>query len=112
MRLFYFSDDEGSDEDEDEDNDEDYHEDYHEVEEEQQQQQNESPSKVFSNNYNQQKNGFQFGTSTSISSKPEAISGLSNMMAKFDFNINSSFNFGLQSTTTTEVIYINSLILF
>jgi len=35
---------------------------------------------------------------------------LSSMMAKFDFNVNSSFNFGLQSTT--EVIYINSLILF
>jgi len=95
---FYFSDDEGSDEDEDElddddDDEEDNDEDYHEAEEEQQQQ-----------------NGFQFGTSTSISSKPEVVSGLSSMMAKFDFNVNSSFNFGLQSTT--EVIYINSLILF
>jgi len=105
--LFVHSDDEGSDEDEDEDvneNESDNDEDYHEVEEEQQQPQeeNESPSIFFGTNLNQQQNGFQFGVSTS---KPETVSGLSSMMAKFDFNVNSPFNFGSQPTI--EVIYIN-----
>jgi hypothetical protein len=81
---FCFSDDEGSEEDEDElgqEEEDDDDEDYHEAEEEQE---NEPPPTVPS----QQQNGFQFGIS-----KPEAVSGLSNMMAKFDFN------FGLQPTT-------------
>ncbi len=85
-------------------NESDNDEDYHEVEEEQQQPQeeNESPSILFGTNLNQQQNGFQFGVSTS---KPETVSGLSSMMAKFDFNVNSPFNFGSQPTI--EVIYMN-----
>jgi hypothetical protein len=102
---FNSSDDEGSDEEEDEnenelDEDEDDDEDYHEAEEEQQQQKENEFS--FGIDSNQQSNGFQFG-------KPEALSGLSNMMAKFDFNVSSPFNF-VSQPTTTEVIHLNSLI--
>ncbi|CAF3758902.1 unnamed protein product [Adineta steineri] len=109
-----FSDDEGSDEeeveeeeeeDEDVDEDDEYDieqeeeeeddEDYQEAEEEHQG--NESTSFTFGTK--QQQNGFQFGAPQSTSSKVEAVNGLSNMIAKFDFNVNSSFNFGSQSTT-------------
>ena len=89
---FYFSHDEGSEDDEEEnedelgeeeDEEEEDDEDYHEAEEEQESESTPVP--------NQQPNGFQFGIP-----KPEVVSGLSNLMAKFDFN------FGSQSTT--EVI--------
>lgn len=87
---FCSSDDEGSEEDEeeeehdeqldDEEEQEEDDDDYHEVEEE------------------QEENGFAKNTP----SKPEVVSGLSNMMAKFDFNVNSPFNFGSPSTTETQ----------
>ncbi len=84
---FYFSDDEGSEDDEDElddeEEEEDNDEDYHEVEEEHEQ------------------NGFPI----SISSKPEAVNGLSNMIAKFDLN------FGTQPTFDV-IIFMNFLVVF
>lgn len=98
--FFAYSDDEGSEDEEDDDEDEEEEEeedddDYHEVEEE-----NEISSNVSLNNSKQQSNGFQFGATP----KPEIVSGLSNMMSKFDFNVNSSFNFN--SPSTTEVILL------
>ncbi|CAF3304351.1 unnamed protein product [Rotaria socialis] len=106
-----FSDDEGSDEEEEEqddgnesDDEEDVEgendEDYQEAEEEQDE--NESPSFFFGTNPIQQTTGFQFGGSPTIPSKPETVNGLSNMIAKFDFNVSSSFSFGLQPTTDTK----------
>jgi hypothetical protein len=103
--LFCNSDDEGSDEEEDDGNEEeveeDDDEDYHEAEGEEEEQEDESPSFFFGTNSTEQQNGFQFGVP---SSNPETVSGLSSMIAKFDFNTSSSFNFGVQSTT--EVFYI------
>jgi type I restriction-modification system DNA methylase subunit len=108
------SDDEGSDEEEEEEEEEedeyDDDEEYQEAEEEQQQEESESPSFFFGTNSTQQKNAFQFGPPTPTSSKAETVSGLSNMMAKFDFNVNSPFNFGLQPPT--EVISIISDVCF
>lgn len=98
---FCSSDDEGSEDEEEEGGDdeqdeqlddeeqEDDDDDYHEVEEEQQENEIHSHSK---------QNGFP----KNISSKPEVVSGLSNMMAKFDFNVNSPFNFGSPSSTDTQ----------
>ncbi|UJR36401.1 hypothetical protein I4U23_029124 [Adineta vaga] len=107
-----FSDDEGSDEEE-EDNDDDYDndqedeeeeeaeddEEYQEAEEEHlEEDEKETPSFVVNTNPMKQTNGFHFANSSST--KPsEAVSGLSNMMSKFDFNVNSTFNFGSSSTT-------------
>ena len=78
-------------------------EDYHETEEEQE---NESPATIFGANSNQQSNAFQFGIQKSVPSKSEAVSDLSNMMPRFDFNVSSPFHFG--SPTITEVIYQKS----
>ncbi|CAF1625784.1 unnamed protein product, partial [Rotaria magnacalcarata] len=66
------------------------------------QDENESPSFFFGTNPTRQTTGFQFGGSPTIPSKPETVNSLSNMIAKFDFNVSSSFSFGLQPTTDTK----------
>ncbi|CAF0781756.1 unnamed protein product [Adineta ricciae] len=105
-----FSDDEGSDEEEEEEEndyddeqeiDEDDDEEYQEAEEEQPE---ETPA--FST---KQTNGFHFAASSSTN-PPEGVSGLSNMMAKFDFSVNSTFNFGSQSTTEAKDNKLSTLI--
>ena len=73
----------------DEEEEQEDDDDYHEVEEEQEENEINSHS---------DQNGFL----KNVSSKPEVVSGLSNMMAKFDFNVNSPFNFGSPSTTETQ----------
>ena len=106
--MFCISDDEGSDEEEqdDEDNDDDNEEEEEEEEEEYESNDDEDYQKVQEENKSSsstinadKQNGFHFDPSTS---NPETVSGLSSMMAKFDFNVNSPFNFGI--TSTTEVI--------
>ena len=98
MLLLYHSDDEGSEKEDDENESDD-----EEVEE----QENQSSSFSISKNSTEEQIDLKFDTSTPTSSKFEIISGLSNMIAKFDFNHNSPFNFGLQ--TTFEVILISFL---
>jgi hypothetical protein len=92
ISVFVRSDDEGSDEEEEGDDEEE--EDYQEVEDEE----GESSSCFFDTNSHEQQNGGQSAPSTSF--KPEGVSGLSNMIAQFDFNTNSSFNFGQQANNT------------
>ena len=97
----YGSDDEGSDEEEENDDDdneceeenEDDDDEYQEVDEEISQ----SPSTSFNAKAHHEKNNDRFGVSTPTSSKTEAVGGLSSMMAKFDFNVTSPFNFGFKA---------------
>ena len=78
-----FSDDEGSEEEEEEDDDDDEDEDdYHEAEEEQE---NDAP--IIEKN---------------STKKPEIVGGLSNMIANFDFNVCSPFNFNGQTANNTN----------
>ena len=100
MLLLSHSDDEGSETEEDDD-EEDDDEENEEVEEQEYQ----SSSLSVSKNSTEEQIDLKFDTSTPTSSKSEIISGLSNMIAKFDFNHNSSVNSGLQ--TKLEVIYVN-----